>query len=95
MTFIIRFLPSRFMQPPPLPPLSLLTKLWTVLHRNGLRGKIAIALQSMYATVKARVRAGGWRGGGGEEGELTDVFLCPRGLKQGGMCSPVLFFVVY
>ena len=35
------------------------TKLWTVLHRNGLRGKIAIALQSMYAIVKARVRAGG------------------------------------
>ena len=28
------------------------TKLWTVLHRNGLRGKIAIALQSMYAIVK-------------------------------------------
>ena len=35
------------------------TKLWTVLHRNGLRDKIAIALQSMYAIVKARVRAGG------------------------------------
>ena len=36
----------------------------------------------MYATVKARVRAGG---------ELSDVFLCPRGLKQGEVCSPVLF----
>ena len=58
------------------------TKLWTVLHRNGLRGKVAIALQSMYAIVKARVRA---------EGELTDVFLCPRGLKQGEVCTPVLF----
>ena len=58
------------------------TKLWTVLHKNGLRGKIAIALQSMYAIVKVRVRAGG---------ELTDVFLCPRGLKQGEVCSPVLF----
>ena len=63
------------------------TKLWTVLHRNRLRGKIAIPLQSIYAIVKARVRA--WRGGGG--GELTNVFLCPRGLKQGKMCSPVLF----
>ena len=41
------------------------TKLWTVLHRNGLRGKIAIALQSMYAIVKARVRAGGGMEGGG------------------------------
>ena len=36
----------------------------------------------MYAIVKARVRAGG---------ELPDVFLCPRGLKQGEVCSPVLF----
>ena len=36
----------------------------------------------MYAIVKARVRAGG---------ELSDVFLCPRGLKQGEVCWPVLF----
>ena len=63
------------------------TKLWTVPHRNGFRGKIAIALQSRYAIVKARVRAGVGVGGG----ELTDVFLCPRGLKQGEVCSPLLF----
>ena len=55
---------------------------WNVLHRNGLRCKIAIALQSMYAIAKDRVRAGD---------DLTDVFLCPCGLKQGEMCSPVLF----
>ena len=30
-------------------------------------------------------------GGGGEGGGLTDVFLCPRGLKQGKVCSPVVF----
>ena len=46
------------------------TKLWNILYRNGPRGKIATALQSMYAIVKAQVRAGG---------ELSDVFLCPRG----------------
>ena len=40
------------------------TKLWTVLHRNGLRGKIAIPLQSMYVILKARARAGGGGGGG-------------------------------
>ena len=57
-------------------------KLWNILYRNGLRGKIATALQSMYAIVKAQVRAGG---------ELSDVFLCPRGFKQGEVCSPVLF----
>ena len=36
----------------------------------------------MYAIVKARVGAGG---------ELSDVFLCPCGLYQGEVCSPVLF----
>ena len=40
------------------------TKLWTLLHRNVLRGKIAIALQSMYAIVMARVRVGGGWGVG-------------------------------
>ena len=29
------------------------TKLWNILYRNGLGGKIATALQSMYAIVKA------------------------------------------
>ena len=29
-------------------------------------------------------------GGGGVGGDLTDVFLCPLGLKQGEVCSPVL-----
>ena len=35
------------------------TTLRTVLHRNGLRGKITIARQNIYAIVKARVHAGG------------------------------------
>ena len=35
------------------------TELCTVLHRNGLRGKITIARQNIYAIVKARVHAGG------------------------------------
>ena len=40
------------------------------------------ALQSMYCVVKARVRCG--RG-------VTDLFLCPKGLKQGEITSPLLF----
>ena len=40
------------------------------------------AITSMYHVVKARVRAGG---------ELSDAFMCPLGLKQGEVCSPVLF----
>ena len=60
------------------------TKLWNALHRNGFGGKIAIALQSMYVADNARVRAGA---------ELTGVFLCPRGLKQGEVCLPLLFLL--
>ena len=40
------------------------------------------AVVSMYNVVKSKVRAGN---------DLTESFLCPRGLKQGELCSPVLF----
>ena len=40
------------------------------------------AIKSMYIVVKARVRVGG---------DLTEPFMCPRGLKQGEICSPILF----
>ena len=40
------------------------------------------AITSMYNVVKAKVRAGG---------DLTESFMCPSGLKQGEVCSPVLF----
>ena len=40
------------------------------------------AITSMYNAVKAKVRAGG---------DLTESFMCPSGLKQGEVCSPVLF----
>ena len=36
----------------------------------------------MYDVVKTTVRAGG---------DLTQAFMCPRGLKQGDICSPILF----
>ena len=56
--------------------------LWAVLRKNGVRGKMYRAIQSMYDVVKTRVRAGG---------DLTQDFMCPRGLKQGDICSPILF----
>ena len=37
---------------------------------------------SMYNVVKSKVRAGN---------DLTESFMCPRGLKQGEICCPVLF----
>ena len=40
------------------------------------------AIQGMYDAVKTRVRAGG---------DLTQAFMSPRGLKQGDICSPILF----
>ena len=56
--------------------------LWAILKRNGIDGKMYRAIQSMYNVVKARVRVGG---------DLTDYFMCPKGLRQGDICSPVLF----
>ena len=52
------------------------------IYKNGLNAKIVNALKSMYEVVKSKVRAGG---------DLTKVFMCPKGLKQGEVCSPVLF----
>jgi hypothetical protein len=57
-------------------------KLWKILKNNGINGKFLNSLRSMYKVVQARVRGGG---------DLTDSFLCPRGLKQGEVCSPILF----
>jgi len=57
-------------------------KLWKILFLNGINGKMLNALKSMYDIVKARVRVGS---------DFSDAFFCPRGLKQGEVCSPVLF----
>ena len=56
--------------------------LWLILKKNGIRGKMYKAVKSMYEFVKARVRVGG---------DLTEAFMCSRGLKQRDSCSPVLF----
>ena len=50
--------------------------------KSGVNGKMFRAITSMYSAVKAKVRAGG---------DLTESFMCPSGLKQGEVCSPVLF----
>ena len=41
-----------------------------------------MAVTSMYEVVKARVRV---------DGDVTEAFMCSRGLKQGDSCSPVMF----
>ena len=48
------------------------SRLWYVLKKRGLSGRMFRAIKSMYAVVKARVRVGA---------DLTEDFVCPFGLK--------------
>lgn len=57
--------------------------LWMVLSRTGVQGRMLNMLRGMYQCVKSCVRCSG--------GELTDYFECLQGLKQGCLCSPILF----
>ena len=57
-------------------------KLWSVLQKAGLKGKLYKALQGIYKQVKAQVRS---------SAGLSESFQCPNGLKQGCMLSPALF----
>ena len=61
-------------------------KLWPILNKTGIKGKMLQTIQSMYRIVKARIRNGN---------NVTDAFICQKGLKQGGNIQPVTFFVVY
>jgi hypothetical protein len=57
-------------------------RLWVALRKKGIQGKMYRAIKSMYDSVKARVRI---------NNDITEPFMCPRGLKQGENCSPILF----
>jgi len=56
--------------------------LWDVLRKAGVGGKMMVMLQSMYKTVRACVRC---------PDNLTEVFDCPIGVRQGCVLSPTLF----
>ena len=56
--------------------------LWPILIKNGIKGKLFKCIRSMYQKVKTRVRCGD---------TLTDTINCTLGVKQGDICSPVLF----
>ena len=56
--------------------------LWPILLKNSIKGKLYRCLRSMYDEVKARVKSGSI---------LTDFVNCTRGVKQGDVCSPILF----
>ena len=57
--------------------------LWPILLKNGFKGKLFECIRSMYANVKARIRISG--------NKMTDSINCSLGVKQGDICSPVLF----
>ena len=42
--------------------------------KNGLKGKMYLAITSMYNVVKSNIRSGN---------DITESFMCPRGLNQG------------
>ena len=56
--------------------------LWSILVKNGIKGKLYRCIQSMYSSVKVKVRCGV---------KLTECIRCTYGVKQGDVCSPVLF----
>ncbi|WP_419592448.1 RNA-directed DNA polymerase, partial [Thiolapillus sp.] len=56
--------------------------LWPILLKNGIKGKLFRCIKSMYNNVKARVRCGA---------KLTEYVNCTAGVKQGDVCSPILF----
>ena len=56
--------------------------LWPILQKQGIRGKLFRCVKSMYDVVKARVRDGV---------SLTGSIHCLPGVKQGDVCSPILF----
>ena len=72
-------------------PLLILKRLLILFRENcygqfckskGIRGKLFRCVKSMYEVVKARVRDGA---------SLTASIHCLRGVKQGDVCSSILF----
>jgi len=57
-------------------------KLWEILKRLGIGGKMLKMLQAMYDRVSARVRC---------QNGTSEPYQCLRGLKQGCLASPLLF----
>ena len=56
--------------------------LWPILLKSRIKGKCLRCIRSMYESVRAKVRCGS---------KLTDVIHCSYGVKQGDVCSPILF----
>eukprot|EP00745_Piridium_sociabile_P027424 TRINITY_DN4419_c0_g1_i9.p1 TRINITY_DN4419_c0_g1~~TRINITY_DN4419_c0_g1_i9.p1 ORF type:complete len:266 (-),score=25.53 TRINITY_DN4419_c0_g1_i9:396-1193(-) len=61
--------------------------LWNILRKSGVNGKLYGALRGVYNSVLACVR---------EKNVYSELFDCPRGVKQGCLLSPQMFsFCIY
>ena len=58
--------------------------LWPILSKNGIKGKLLGCIKSMYNVVRSRVKHGD---------KFTNYISCKAGVKQGDVCSPVLFSI--
>ena len=58
--------------------------MFNVLERNGIKGEMLESIKSLYTKVSACIR---------NNGDMSDYFECPNGLKQGCMLSPRLFTI--
>ena len=58
--------------------------LFHILTKIGINGKLFNAIKSIYNNVLACVRS---------NDEMSELFSCPTGLKQGCLCSPSLFLI--
>ena len=55
---------------------------WPILLKNGITGRLYKCVRSMYEDVKARIR---------RSAKFTDFINCTPAVKQGDVCSGVLF----
>ena len=58
--------------------------LFKILENNGISGNCLLAIKSIYKSVLAAVKI---------DGNLSEFFECPTGLKQGCQLSPKLFSI--
>ena len=53
------------------------------LQKNGIQGKLFKVIKSMYSSIKSCIKI--------NESEITEMFSCNKGIRQGDGLSPVLF----
>ena len=58
--------------------------LWSKVYNLGIKGKVLRAMKNLYSKTKAQVRV---------NDELSNIFPCKLGVRQGDTLSPILFAI--